>query len=147
MSFSGVLSKNPTKYFFPLNILAPKLYAASTNGSSIDRYRNAGYAALTLQLLCGTWTDGTHAFTIQESADNSTWTTVAAADLLSGPGVASGAGAFTSITSAGTAVSQSLDYIGRQRYVRVISTLSGITTGAAYVLVGLLFAPMIYPAA
>ena len=147
MSFVGVLSKNPSKYFFPINVLTPKAYTVSTNGNSIDRYRNGGYAALTLLIDPGLWTDGTHAFTIQESSDNTTWTTVAAADLLSGPGVPAGQGAFTTISSVGTAVFQEIDYIGRLRYVRVISTEAGTTTGAVYAVLGLLFAPAVYPAA
>lgn len=143
-SFVGVLSKNPSSYFWPINVFAPATRLAGANGASIDRYRNGGYAALSLQLLAGTWTDGNHSFVIQESSDNATWTTVNVGDLLAGPGA--GAGVFNAITSAPTAVNQVLDYIGRLRYVRVVSTDSGVT-GAAYAVVGLLFAPAIYPAA
>ncbi len=143
-SFVGVLSKNPSKYFYPVPILAPAVRNAGANGASVDRYQNGGYAALTLMLLPGTWTDGSHSFVIQESSDNATWTTVAPADLIAGPGA--GAGVFVAITSAPTEVHQRLDYIGRLRYVRVVSTDSG-ATGAGYAIVGLLFAPTIYPAA
>jgi hypothetical protein len=147
MSFPGVLSKNPFKYFWPIQILLPKAYTASTNGTAIDRYRNAGYAALTLMFTPGLWTDGTHVFTIQESVDNSTWTTVVANDLLPGPevGVYGTAATFLPFNAASTVV-QRIDYIGRQRYVRVISTEAGTTTGAVYTVQGLLFAPTIYPA-
>jgi hypothetical protein len=150
MSFVGVLSKNPTKYFYPVQSLAPKAYIAATNGSNIDRYRNGGYAALTLQFLPGTWTDGTHNIIVEEADDNGsgspgTYATVAVADLITGPGATSSA--FNAITSAGTAVIQSLDYIGRKRWVRVRNTISGQTTGALFAVVGLLFAPTIFPAA
>jgi hypothetical protein len=148
MSFPGVISKNPMKYYWPIAILLPKAYTASTNGASIDRYRNGGYAALTLLFMPGLWTDGTHAFTIQESSDNATWTTVAAADLLPGPevGVYGTASTFLPLNAASSVV-QRIDYIGRQRYVRVISAEAGTTTGAVYALYGLLFAPNIFPAA
>jgi len=150
MPFPGVLSKNPTKYFFPVQTLTPKAYTAASNGANIDRYRNGGYAALTLQLLPGVWTDGTHGFVVEEADDNGsgapgTYATVATADLLTGPGAT--AGAFNNITSSGTAVIQSLDYIGRKRWIRVRNTASGTTTGAVFALAGLLFAPTIYPAA
>ncbi len=52
--------------------------------SVVDRYRNGGYAGLTLVLLPGAWTDGSHAFALNESDDNSTWTSVVAADILPG---------------------------------------------------------------
>jgi hypothetical protein len=150
MSFVGVLSKNPTKYFYPVVTLAPKTYATAVNGNNIDRYRNGGYSALTLQFLPGVWTDGTHNLVVEEADDNGsgspgTYGTVAVGDLLTGPGATSSA--FNAITSSGTAVIQSLDYIGRKRWVRVRNTISGQTTGAAFAVVGLLFAPNIYPAA
>lgn len=140
MSFPGVISKNPSKYFFPVQTLTPAARTAAATGSAIDRYQNGGYNGLCLEINPGTWTDGTHNFIIEESADNSTWTTVAAADLL-------GASSFTSITSSGSAVIQRIDYIGRLRYVRVRTTTSGTTTGAVYGVLGLLFAPNIFPAA
>lgn len=148
MSFPGVLSKNPLKYFWPIQILTPAARTAGGNGASIDRYRNGGYAALTLMLNPGVWTDGTHSFVIQESPDNATWTTVVAADLLPGPevGVYGTAATFVNITAV-TAVVQRIDYIGRMRYVRVQNAASGTTTGAVFGVQGLLFAPTTYPAA
>lgn len=142
MSFPAVLSKNPTAYFFPITTLAPAARIAAATGVAIDRTRNSGYAALTLMVTPGAWTDGTHAFIIEESDDNSTWNTVAAADLIGGT-----AGAFANITSAPTAIYQRIDYIGRLRYVRVRSTATSATTGVVFGVVGLLFAPAIYPAA
>lgn len=139
-SFPGVISKNPTKYFWPLSILLPAARTAGGNGTAVDRYRNQGYAALTLMVVPGAWTDGTHGFTIEESDTSSTtgFTTVAAGDLL---------GSFTSITSSGSAVIQRVDYIGRARWVRVNNTASGTTSGAVFGVAGLLFAPAIFPAA
>lgn len=141
-SFPGILGKNPTAYFFPVASLAPAARTTAATGTAIDRARNQGYAALTLMITPGAWTDGTHGFVIEESDDNSTWNTVAATDLIGGT-----SGAFANITSAGTAVYQRIDYIGRLRYVRVRSTAASATTGAIYAVIGLLFAPAIYPAA
>ncbi len=146
MSFIGPVGKNPSRYFWTLQLSVPAVYkTAQTN--VVDRYRNGGYAALTLELCPGLWTDGSHTFAINESDDNSTWTTVVAADLMPNPevGVYGTASTFIGITAA-TAVVQRIDYIGRKRYVQIVTTESG-ATGAAYALLAHLFSPMILPAA
>ncbi len=146
MSFIGPVGKNPSRYFWTIQLSVPAVYKTAQT-SSIDRYRNGGYAALTLELCPGLWTDGSHTFAINESDDNSTWTTVVAADLMPNPevGVYGTASTFIGITAA-TAVVQRIDYIGRKRYVQVVTTESG-ATGAAYALLAHLFSPMILPAA
>ena len=147
MSFIGPTGKNPSRYFWTIQMLVPAAHIATATSASVDRYRNGGYAALTLELCPGLWTDGTHAFVINESDDNSTWTAVVAADLVPNPevGVYGTASTFLSINAA-TAVVQRIDYIGRKRYVQVVTTETG-TTGAVYALLGHLFAPNIFPAA
>src|SRR6266571_4107614 len=146
MSFVGVISKNPLKYFWSIQMLIPAVYKTTQTTAIIDRYRNGGYAALTLELLPGLWTDGSHTFAIQESDDNFTSNNaVAVADLLYDGNADSTNGTFTGITAATTTV-QRIDYIGRKRYVRVVTTESG-TTGAAFAIVAHLFAPNIFPAA
>jgi len=146
MSFIGPVGKNPSRYFWTIQLSVPAVYKTAQT-SSIDRYRNGGYAALTLELCPGLWTDGSHTFAINESDDNSTWTTVVAADLMPNPevGVYGIASTFIGITAA-TAVVQRIDYLGRKRYVEVVTTESG-ATGAAYALLAHLFSPMILPAA
>ena len=153
MSFYGVTGKNPSKYSFHVQSLLPKAYTASTNGGNIDRLRNGGYGALSLVFLPGLWTDGTHVFTIQEADDRGsntpgTYGTVAAADLMPSPevGVYGTAATFLPFNAASTVV-QRIDYIGRKRWVRVISTEAGTTTGAVYAVDGILAAPNIFPAA
>lgn len=148
MSTIGVRGgKNPLKEYWPLALHVPAARTASANGASVDRYRNGGYAALTLMLNPGLWTDGTHAFVIEESDDNFTTTnTVAATDLLYDGNADSTNGTFTSITGVTTTI-QRLDYIGRKRYVRARYVASGTTTGAVFGVTALLFSPMILPAA
>ncbi len=147
MSSYGVIGKNPLKYFWTIQALVAATYKTAQTSASIDRYRNGGYAALTLELCPGLWTDGAHTFTINESDDNSTWTAVVAADILPGPevGVYGTATTFVGITAATTTV-QRIDYIGRKRYVQVVTAEAGVT-GAAYALLAHLFAPNIFPAA
>jgi hypothetical protein len=146
MSFPGVIGKNPLKYFWTIQMLVAAIYKTTQTSAVIDRYRNGGYGALTLELLPGLWTDGSHTFAIQESDDNfSTNNAVAVADMLYDGNADSTNGTFTGITAATTTV-QRIDYIGRKRYVRVVTTESG-TTGAAFALVAHLFAPNQFPAA
>lgn len=139
MSFPAVTSKNPSKFFSPIQTLTPAARTAAANGLSIDRYQNGGYEGLTLMIVPGNWTDGIHTFIVEESDDATTWTGVQTIDIV-------GSASFLNLSSAGTANLQRLDYIGRKRYVRVRTTVSGATTGAFYAVLGLLFAPTIYPA-
>src|SRR5579859_2932628 len=85
--------------------------------ATIDRRKSdGGYEALALYLLCGTYTDGSFAFQINDSPDGSTWTAVSTTppDNLT----PDGSTGFASITNAGTAVNQKVGYIGSQRYVQ-----------------------------
>jgi hypothetical protein len=71
----------------------------------------------------GTVTDGTHAIEVQESDDNTTFTAVAASDLL---------GSLPDLTASNDAQVHEVGYIGHKRYLRVVSTVSGATTGGVY---------------
>src|SRR5258708_34055526 len=144
MSFYGVTGKNPSKYMFHIQTLLPKAYIGTgTSGADIDRLRKGGYGALSLVLLPGLWTDGTHTFVIEEADDSGsntpgTYGTVAAADVMPSPevGVYGTASTFVGITAATTTV-QRIDYIGRKRWVRVRSVESGVTVGAVYAVDGI----------
>ncbi len=146
MSFIGPTGKNPSRYFWTLQLSVPAVYKTAQT-VVVDRYRNGGYGALTLELCPGLWVDGNHAWALNESDDNSTWTAVAAADIMPNPevGVYGTATTFVAVNAASTVV-QRIDYIGRKRYVQIVSTETG-TTGLAYALLAHLFAPMQLPAA
>lgn len=90
---------------------------ATTNGNSIDRQF---YEAVEFVFVTGTVTDGSFAITIQESSDNSSWSAVAAADLL---------GSNPSFDSADDNAAFKVGYVGSKRYVRAQVTVSGSTTG------------------
>lgn len=100
--------------------LAPAARNATANGTGVDLQASGGGAVV--ELIPGAWTDGTHAFKLQDSADNSTFTDVAASEV---------DGSFTSITAATTTV-QRVAYLGSKRYIRVVATVTGATTGAIY---------------
>ena len=63
-------------------------------------------------------TDGTHTPSVEESDDDSTYTAVAAADLLG------------SLANLASNVGQSVGYRGGKRYIRARIAVSGATTGA-----------------
>jgi hypothetical protein len=138
--------KNPSAEFWPIQCHVPATYALDANGTSVDRYRNGGYNALTFMLLPGVWTDGTHAFVFEEADDNGSgspgsWSTVDTADLIGDTSAT-----FVPITEATTTV-QRIDYIGRKRHVRCRYDYTAGSTGAAFAVVALLFSPNILPAA
>jgi hypothetical protein len=81
-----------------------------------------GYDAAMIVVAFGAYTDGTHTPSVQHSADNSSYTAVSASEL---------DGALSPVSSAGGANSvQSVGYLGSQRYVRVVMTVSGASSGA-----------------
>lgn len=124
----------------------------------------ANYDGAMVYLLAGTWTDGTITPVIQESADNATWNPVAATDLVAwsaasatdatptklndSNGNPTGHSQPNAISSAATAINQRVGYIGGQRYIRVVSTVTGSpATGAGYSVVILAGRPRKMPAA
>ena len=101
--------------------LAGTARTATANGTGVDLQP---YNAGTIVVVPVAWTDGTHALTVQDSDDNSTFTNVAAAQLDGAMPTLSGAGGVSTISRVG--------YLGTKRYVRVVATVSGATTGAVY---------------
>lgn len=100
--------------------LSPAVRTNGTaTGSAVDL---RGYDAAVICVAFGAYTDGTHTPSLQHSTDGTTYTNAAASDL---------DGAFTAVSGAGGANSlQQIGYIGSQRFVRVVMTTAGATTGA-----------------
>lgn len=95
----------------------PLLRTASVNGTGVDL---RGFDAAMASVHVGTITDGTHTPKLQESDDDSTYTDVVAADL---------EGSFTAATSSADETVQTVGYKGDARYIRVVVTAAGTTTG------------------
>lgn len=108
--FSFVNSSN-------LPSLPPVATTTGRTGTAIDLANTTGNAIL---FVPGLWTDGTHTPKLTESSDNTTYTDVAAADLV---------GSFSAVSSTATAIGQKISYIGKLRYVRPVITGTGTTTG------------------
>lgn len=98
--------------------LAPAARNATATGNSVDL---RGYDSAMIMVSFGTWTDGTHTPSVQHSVDNVTFATVAASDLSGTLSAVSGGAGSNSV--------QRVGYIGERRYVRVVMTVSGATTG------------------
>lgn len=99
------------------NSLAPAARTATANGTGIDL---ANFASANVAFSVGTITDGTHTPKVQESDDNSTFTDVAAADLIG------------TLAALASNVNQRVGYRGIKRYIRAVSTVAGATTGGVY---------------
>lgn len=142
---------------------------ATTTGPTIDTMGQGGYNAATLYLLAGTWTDGSHTYTLQEAPDIGngtvqggivgTWQNVGtnSANDFSKLELSNPAGGLPitiltpgqpqAITSAATALNQRVGYLGGYRYLRVICTVAGATTGARHMPLFILGEPRVLPAA
>jgi hypothetical protein len=100
------------------NSLPPAAVTATATGTGVDLANQGG---ATVVFAGGTRTDGTHTPSVEESADNSSWSAVAAGDLL---------GTLSAITSNSI---QAVGYIGSKRYIRPKVTVTGSpSTGAVY---------------
>lgn len=117
----------------------------TTNGSAVDLMSvNNGSNTLVFLVEAGTITDGTYVFKIQDSPDNSTWTDVPA------PYVQAPASlTWTSATPSGTILK--IGYLGNtggaNRYVRLVVTSTGTTSGGFMSAVAVLGGGEVLPAA
>lgn len=117
--------------------LAPSARTATANGTAVDTVVNGGMQDAVLVVHAGTVTDGTHAITVQESADGSTgWTAVAAGNLQ---------GSLPSLTSSADDAVTMVGVRPTQRYLRAVSTVSGATTGGVYAVAVMLGRPRFKP--
>jgi hypothetical protein len=103
--------------------LGPAARTATTNGTGVD---TAGAGQATFHFLVGTITDGTHTPKLQDSADDSAYADVAAADQVG------------TLAALASNTNQKASYIGGKRYVRAVSTVAGATTGGVYAAIAVL---------
>jgi hypothetical protein len=101
--------------------LAPAARTVSVAGASAD-LREFGGALV--QIHAGAWTDGTHTFDVQESDDDVTFTSVAAAQLQGTEPVIDSAAEGGKVYEIG--------YLGSKPYLRVNVAVATATTGAVY---------------
>ncbi|MER2519737.1 MAG: hypothetical protein ABTQ34_03495 [Bdellovibrionales bacterium] len=105
---------------FVYTSLAPAARVNGTaTGAAVD-LRN--YDGAMVAVAFGSYTDGTHTPSLQHSADGVSYAAVPVADL---------DGAFTAVNSgAGANTVQQVGYVGALRFLQVVMTVTGATTGA-----------------
>ncbi|MFC8277190.1 hypothetical protein ACFUJR_32600 [Streptomyces sp. NPDC057271] len=105
--------------------IAPAVYDATETGATVDRLVDGDAARSAMVVVnVGTVTDGTHTIEVQDSPNDSDWTAVAAEFLQ---------GSEPAVTSSNDEQVYEIGYTGHQRYLRVVSTVSGSpSTGGAY---------------
>lgn len=98
----------------------------TVNGTAIRTGRD-GYARMAL-LDIGTWTDGTHTFTFEQSADNSTWTALTAQQLDDPAGLLSGATIVIDAADEDDVLIE-IGLLATEDYTRVVQVTASSTTG------------------
>jgi hypothetical protein len=94
---------------------------AAVNGTAVDKtYNNNMFRVVMFSIATGTVTDGTVAYTMQDSPDNSVWTAVAAEYVQ---------GSLPTTTATDDDKVFDVGYTGPQRYVRLVATQSAATSG------------------
>lgn len=95
------------------------------NGTAVDRSEFKNYSrAVGVVVVSGVITDGSHVITLEVSDNNTDWTTATTAMGLQGT-------APTLISTSDNVVLE-FGYVGPERYLRVVSTTTGITSGGIY---------------
>jgi hypothetical protein len=109
----------------------------TANGVSVDRLVSGGTGDAVLLVSTGTITDGSHAITVQESADGSTgWANVAAANIQ---------GSLPTVVAANDDTMFEVGVRPTLRYVRAVATSTGSTTGGVFACAFILGGPRTKP--
>jgi photosystem II stability/assembly factor-like uncharacterized protein len=99
----------------------------TVNGTTIDRTDPTGGADNTTVAMfvvaSGTVTDGSHAVTVQESDDGSSWAAVPSEYLQ---------GSLPTIVSTDDDKVFEVGYVGTKRYIRAVVTTTGATSGGTF---------------
>lgn len=115
-------SKDLHNQVYPKVSLNMAARTATANGGSVDML---GYNSAEIIVTAGVFTDGSHVITLEESAaSGSGFTAVAAANRL---------GSLPTIGQKGDEnQTYKFGYIGSSRYIRVVATVTGASTGCVY---------------
>ena len=98
----------------PVHMLSPIAVTATNTPTGIDLQ---GFNSAQIHVNAGLWTDATHTFNLQDSADNSTFADVAANQMIGSEPVIDSAADDNAVFV--------LNYIGNKRYIRLVNTVTG----------------------
>lgn len=94
------------------------------NGTTVDRsYQNNFFRTSMFVIHTGTLTDGTVTFVMEESENDSDWTTVSAQFIQ---------GSLPTITANDDNEIYSVGYVGSARYIRLVATVASGATGGTW---------------
>lgn len=118
--------------------LTPSARTATANGVAVDTVANGGMQDAVLVVACGTITDGSHAITVEDSADGTTgWASVPAANVQ---------GSLPTVVAASDDAVFEVGVRPSRRYVRAVTTVSGSpATGGVYGAAFILGSPRFKP--
>lgn len=122
-----------------LPLIAAPRTNGTVNGTAVDMgVFNNDFRTVMFAIFAGTVTDGTHAVTVEESADGSTaWTAMPADKIL---------GTLPSLVSGSSNLSFQFGVIPQSKqFLRIVVTTSGATTGGIFTAVAVLGAGTFYP--
>lgn len=106
---------------------------AAVNGLTVDKhYQNNRFRALLFVVQTGTITDGTTVFTMQDSDDGTAWTAVNSSNVQ---------GTLPTVAATNDDTTYEIGYTGERRYVRLVATQSGATTGGIMGAVAIMSSP------
>lgn len=109
----------------------------TANGTAVDRVVSGGTGDAVLLVSTGTITDGSHAITVQESANGSTgWTDLAAANIQ---------GTMPTVVAANDDTTFEVGLRPTLRYLRAVATSTGSTTGGVFACAFILGRPRVLP--
>lgn len=100
--------------------LNTQAYIATANGTGVD---TLGFNGITAIVTSGVITDGTFTFKLQDSDDNSSFADVSAAKIIKS--------FITYDNTKGNTVTR-VGYVANRRYVRIVLTATGATTGGIF---------------
>jgi hypothetical protein len=96
----------------------------AVNGITVDRhYKSQAFGSAMFVVHTGTMTDGSVAITMEDSPNGTDWTAVPAA---------SRQGSLPTVALADDDKTFEVGYVGPQRYVRIVATTSGATSGGTF---------------
>lgn len=102
--------------------IATRTANSAVNGLAVDKnYQNNRFRAVMFVIQTGTVTDGTTTFTMQDSDDASSWSGVNSLYVQ---------GTLPVVGSAHDDTTYEIGYTGDRRYVRLVATQAGATSGA-----------------
>lgn len=132
--------RDQSKELSEVQSVYPQAVTSTKTSTTIDL---AGYESVTILIDVGTWTDGTHTFSIQDSDDDSSYTATAAADLVGTLPVVNGTTKHRQIYEIGY-----VPKAAEHRYLQVVNTVTASpSTGLVYGVVAVRGRPRTAPVA